>query len=92
MCLCFPSSIQFTVGQGKEGVINFTAGSELLVTKAKNGHLSVVSGLSAAVERQNSSCRRTGEGKRVAMVSNSTIDSLNWTGGLQSPCGYIVKQ
>uniref|UniRef100_A0A8C7Y030 Myosin Ic, paralog b n=1 Tax=Oryzias sinensis TaxID=183150 RepID=A0A8C7Y030_9TELE len=34
-------SIQFTVGQGKEGVIDFTAGSELLVTKAKNGHLSV---------------------------------------------------
>uniref|UniRef100_A0A8C9T656 Unconventional myosin-Ic n=1 Tax=Scleropages formosus TaxID=113540 RepID=A0A8C9T656_SCLFO len=34
-------SIKFTVGRGKEGVIDFTPGSELLVTKAKNGHLSV---------------------------------------------------
>ncbi|XP_035288723.1 unconventional myosin-Ic-like isoform X1 [Anguilla rostrata] len=34
-------SIKFTVGQGKEGIIDFTAGSELLVAKAKNGHLSV---------------------------------------------------
>nr|XP_033486367.1 unconventional myosin-Ic-like [Epinephelus lanceolatus] len=34
-------SIKFTVGQGKEGVIDFTPGSELLVAKAKNGHLSV---------------------------------------------------
>uniref|UniRef100_A0A4W6BWE8 Myosin Ic, paralog b n=1 Tax=Lates calcarifer TaxID=8187 RepID=A0A4W6BWE8_LATCA len=39
-------SIKFTVGQGKEGIIDFTPGSELLVAKAKNGHLSVVSGLS----------------------------------------------
>ncbi|KAK1157499.1 unconventional myosin-Ic isoform X1 [Acipenser oxyrinchus oxyrinchus] len=35
-------SIKFTVGQGKEGIIDFTSGSELLVTKAKNGHLSVI--------------------------------------------------
>ncbi|XP_061923890.1 unconventional myosin-Ic-like isoform X1 [Entelurus aequoreus] len=34
-------SITFTVGQGKEGCIDFTPGSELLVAKAKNGHLSV---------------------------------------------------
>ncbi|XP_029027540.2 unconventional myosin-Ic-like [Betta splendens] len=34
-------SITFTVSQGKEGIIDFTPGSELLVTKAKNGHLSV---------------------------------------------------
>uniref|UniRef100_A0A7N8WN81 Myosin Ic, paralog b n=1 Tax=Mastacembelus armatus TaxID=205130 RepID=A0A7N8WN81_9TELE len=38
-------SIKFTVGQGKEGIIDFTPGSELLVAKAKNGHLSVVSGM-----------------------------------------------
>ncbi|CDQ90490.1 unnamed protein product [Oncorhynchus mykiss] len=36
-------SITFTMGQGKEGIIDFTSGSELLVAKAKNGHLSVVS-------------------------------------------------
>ncbi|XP_058853992.1 unconventional myosin-Ic isoform X4 [Acipenser ruthenus] len=35
-------SIKFTVGQGKEGIIDFTSGSELLITKAKNGHLSVI--------------------------------------------------
>ncbi|XP_040194328.1 unconventional myosin-Ic isoform X2 [Rana temporaria] len=35
-------SIKFTVGPGKEGIIDFTAGSELLIAKAKNGHLSVV--------------------------------------------------
>ncbi|XP_053223675.1 unconventional myosin-Ic isoform X3 [Podarcis raffonei] len=35
-------SIKFTVGQGKEGIIDFTSGSELLVSKAKNGHLAVV--------------------------------------------------
>ncbi|XP_063812150.1 unconventional myosin-Ic isoform X1 [Pseudophryne corroboree] len=35
-------SIKFTVGQGKEGIIDFTPGSELLIAKAKNGHLSVV--------------------------------------------------
>uniref|UniRef100_A0A670K701 Myosin IC n=1 Tax=Podarcis muralis TaxID=64176 RepID=A0A670K701_PODMU len=35
-------SIKFTVGQGKEGIIDFTSGSELLVAKAKNGHLAVV--------------------------------------------------
>ncbi|KAI5099096.1 unconventional myosin-Ic [Silurus meridionalis] len=34
-------SIAFTVSQGKEGMIDFTSGSELLITKAKNGHLSV---------------------------------------------------
>ncbi|XP_034023677.1 unconventional myosin-Ic-like isoform X2 [Thalassophryne amazonica] len=34
-------SIKFTMGQGKEGIIDFIPGSELLVTKAKNGHLSV---------------------------------------------------
>ncbi|XP_020780665.1 unconventional myosin-Ic isoform X1 [Boleophthalmus pectinirostris] len=34
-------SIKFTAGQGKEGIIDFTPGSELLVAKAKNGHLSV---------------------------------------------------
>nr|XP_056721155.1 unconventional myosin-Ic [Euleptes europaea] len=35
-------SIKFTVGQGKEGIIDFTSGSELLIAKAKNGHLAVV--------------------------------------------------
>ncbi|XP_064424991.1 myosin Ic, paralog b isoform X2 [Latimeria chalumnae] len=35
-------SIKFTVGQGKEGTIDFTSGSELVIAKAKNGHLSVV--------------------------------------------------
>ncbi|MED6265824.1 Unconventional myosin-Ic [Characodon lateralis] len=34
-------SIKYTVGRGKEGIIDFTPGSELLVAKAKNGHLSV---------------------------------------------------
>uniref|UniRef100_A0A8C8FY87 Unconventional myosin-Ic n=1 Tax=Oncorhynchus tshawytscha TaxID=74940 RepID=A0A8C8FY87_ONCTS len=34
-------SITFTMGQGREGIIDFTSGSELLVAKAKNGHLSV---------------------------------------------------
>ncbi|KAL6471340.1 hypothetical protein MHYP_G00199900 [Metynnis hypsauchen] len=34
-------SINFTVSQGKEGTIDFTSGSELLIAKAKNGHLSV---------------------------------------------------
>ncbi|XP_041850351.1 unconventional myosin-Ic-like isoform X2 [Melanotaenia boesemani] len=34
-------SIKFTAAQGKEGIIDFTPGSELLVAKAKNGHLSV---------------------------------------------------
>lgn len=37
-----PHSIKFTVSQGKEGIIDFTPGSELIVAKAKNGHLSVV--------------------------------------------------
>lgn len=36
-------SIKFSVAQGKEGIIDFTSGSELLIAKAKNGHLSVVS-------------------------------------------------
>ncbi|CAM4667426.1 unconventional myosin-Ic isoform X2 [Caretta caretta] len=35
-------SIKFTIGQGKEGIIDFTSGSELLIAKAKNGHLAVV--------------------------------------------------
>ncbi|XP_036392066.1 myosin Ic, paralog b isoform X1 [Megalops cyprinoides] len=35
------SSIKFTTRQGKEGIIDFTSGSALLVAKAKNGHLSV---------------------------------------------------
>ncbi|KAK5928882.1 hypothetical protein CgunFtcFv8_010164 [Champsocephalus gunnari] len=34
-------SIKYSVAQGKEGIIDFTPGSELLVAKAKNGHLSV---------------------------------------------------
>ncbi|KAL4657338.1 unconventional myosin-Ic-like isoform X1 [Arapaima gigas] len=34
-------SIKFTVGRGKEAVIDFTVGPELLIAKAKNGHLSV---------------------------------------------------
>ncbi|CAG6007766.1 unnamed protein product [Menidia menidia] len=34
-------SIKFAAGHGKEGTIDFTPGSELLVAKAKNGHLSV---------------------------------------------------
>uniref|UniRef100_A0A4W3IKF6 Myosin Ic, paralog b n=1 Tax=Callorhinchus milii TaxID=7868 RepID=A0A4W3IKF6_CALMI len=41
-------SIKFTVGQGKEGIIDFTSGSELIISKAKNGHLSVVSGCCAS--------------------------------------------
>lgn len=40
--LCLLNSIKFDVAQGKEGIIDFTSGSELLVAKAKNGHLSVV--------------------------------------------------
>jgi len=40
---CAVCSITFALSQGKEGVIDFTAGSELLVAKAKNGHLAVVS-------------------------------------------------
>ncbi|ETE60452.1 Myosin-Ic, partial [Ophiophagus hannah] len=36
------SLIKFTVGQGREGIIDFTSGSELLIAKAKNGHLAVV--------------------------------------------------
>ncbi|XP_042298586.1 unconventional myosin-Ic isoform X2 [Sceloporus undulatus] len=35
-------SITFTAGQGKEGIIDFTSGSQLLIAKAKNGHLAVV--------------------------------------------------
>lgn len=31
------------MGQGKEGIIDFISGSELLIAKAKNGHLTVVS-------------------------------------------------
>lgn len=38
------SSITFAGGQGRDGIIDFTSGSELLITKAKNGHLAVVSG------------------------------------------------
>uniref|UniRef100_A0AAY4EPI8 Myosin Ic, paralog b n=1 Tax=Denticeps clupeoides TaxID=299321 RepID=A0AAY4EPI8_9TELE len=38
-----PGSIKFSINNGKEGIIDFTAGSELLIAKAKNGHLSVVS-------------------------------------------------
>ncbi|XP_063061883.1 myosin Ic, paralog b isoform X2 [Engraulis encrasicolus] len=34
-------SITFTGGPGKEGTIDFIAGSDLIVNKAKNGHLSV---------------------------------------------------
>lgn len=43
--LLFPlmDSIKFNVAQGKEGIIDFTSGSELLIAKAKDGHLSVVS-------------------------------------------------
>lgn len=36
------NSIKFTVCQGREEMIDFTSGSELLIAKAKNGHLSVV--------------------------------------------------
>lgn len=39
-----PSSITFAGGPGRDGTIDFTPGSELLITKAKNGHLAVVSG------------------------------------------------
>lgn len=39
-----PSSITFAGGPGRDGIIDFTPGSELLITKAKNGHLAVVSG------------------------------------------------
>ncbi|XP_041054335.1 unconventional myosin-Ic-like [Carcharodon carcharias] len=35
-------SIKFTIRHGKEGIIDFTSGSELIISKAKNGHLSVV--------------------------------------------------
>lgn len=41
-----PSSITFAGGPGRDGIIDFTPGSELLITKAKNGHLAVVSGAS----------------------------------------------
>lgn len=37
------SSITFAGGPGRDGIIDFTSGSELLITKAKNGHLAVVS-------------------------------------------------
>lgn len=40
------SSITFAGGPGRDGTIDFTPGSELLITKAKNGHLAVVSGTS----------------------------------------------
>lgn len=36
-------SITFAGGPGRDGIIDFTPGSELLITKAKNGHLAVVS-------------------------------------------------
>uniref|UniRef100_A0A2K6AAG0 Unconventional myosin-Ic n=1 Tax=Mandrillus leucophaeus TaxID=9568 RepID=A0A2K6AAG0_MANLE len=36
------SSITFAGGPGRDGTIDFTPGSELLITKAKNGHLAVV--------------------------------------------------
>lgn len=39
-----PHSITFAGGPGRDGTIDFTPGSELLITKAKNGHLAVVSG------------------------------------------------
>uniref|UniRef100_A0A8C1MU88 Unconventional myosin-Ic-like n=1 Tax=Cyprinus carpio TaxID=7962 RepID=A0A8C1MU88_CYPCA len=35
-------SIRFAIARGKEGVIDFTSGSDLRVVKTKNGHLSVV--------------------------------------------------
>uniref|UniRef100_A0A2K5NR99 Myosin IC n=1 Tax=Cercocebus atys TaxID=9531 RepID=A0A2K5NR99_CERAT len=35
-------SITFAGGPGRDGTIDFTPGSELLITKAKNGHLAVV--------------------------------------------------
>uniref|UniRef100_UPI00398EEF66 unconventional myosin-Ic-like n=1 Tax=Pristiophorus japonicus TaxID=55135 RepID=UPI00398EEF66 len=35
-------SIKFTIKHGREGIIDFTSGSELIISKAKNGHLSVV--------------------------------------------------
>lgn len=52
MCTCrqpshtlfLPPSITFAGGPGRDGIIDFTPGSELLITKAKNGHLAVVSG------------------------------------------------
>ncbi|XP_016142238.1 unconventional myosin-Ic-like isoform X1 [Sinocyclocheilus grahami] len=34
-------SIRFAIARGKEGVIDFTSGSDLRVVKTKNGHLSV---------------------------------------------------
>ncbi|NP_001418059.1 unconventional myosin-Ic isoform 1 [Danio rerio] len=34
-------SIRFAIARGKEGVIDFTSGSDLRVVKSKNGHLSV---------------------------------------------------
>lgn len=37
-----PSSITFAGGPGRDGIIDFIPGSELLITKAKNGHLAVV--------------------------------------------------
>ncbi|KYO25370.1 unconventional myosin-Ic-like [Alligator mississippiensis] len=43
-------SIKFTVGQGKEGIIDFTSGSELLIAKAKNGHLTVFCHLASVSE------------------------------------------
>ncbi|XP_056314321.1 unconventional myosin-Ic isoform X1 [Danio aesculapii] len=34
-------SVRFAIARGKEGVIDFTSGSDLRVVKSKNGHLSV---------------------------------------------------
>ncbi|GCB79458.1 hypothetical protein scyTo_0017893, partial [Scyliorhinus torazame] len=34
--------IKFRIKQGKDGIIDFTSGSELIISKAKSGHLSVV--------------------------------------------------
>uniref|UniRef100_A0A3Q3WT62 Myosin Ic, paralog b n=1 Tax=Mola mola TaxID=94237 RepID=A0A3Q3WT62_MOLML len=44
-----PGSIRFSVARGKEGIVDFVRGSELKVTKGKQGHLLVVSQLNSRV-------------------------------------------
>uniref|UniRef100_A0A8C6UC77 Myosin Ic, paralog b n=1 Tax=Neogobius melanostomus TaxID=47308 RepID=A0A8C6UC77_9GOBI len=46
-------SIKFTA-HGKEGIIDFTPGSELLVAKSKNGHLSVLKPLNPHLNQRRS--------------------------------------
>lgn len=67
-------SIKFTVGQGKEGIIDFTPGSELIVAKAKNGHLSVVRQPNALVFGWFRACRLASD---VLTCVGGALDSLS---------------